>query len=252
MFRIPFKWFEFGLHEVFWIPFEWFKFVFECLLERLEFAFKFFQSLSNGLNLPSNVSNSFWLVWIWIRMLRILFKWFGIAFESFESLWFEFEFKCFETLSDGYNSHLNASNPFRMVLILIRILQVYFEWLEFAFECFKLFRMVRIFIRILSIPFECLEFAFPFECLEFAFECFKSLLNLDSNASNPFWMVWMVWSCVRLLWISFKWLEFAYECFEYFESLSNGLNLRSNASNPFRMVTICIRMLWIPFEWVEF
>ena len=49
-----------------------------------------------------------------------------------------------------------------------------------------------------------------------------------------------------MLQIPFKWLEFAFECFE---SLSNSLKLQSNASNPFRVVQISIR---IPFKWFEF
>ena len=41
-------------------------------------------------------------------MLRIPFEWFEFAFERFESL------------SNGYNLHSNASNPFRMVRICMR------------------------------------------------------------------------------------------------------------------------------------
>ena len=33
--------------------------------------------------------------------------------------------------------HSNASNPFRMVGIGIRMLRIPFEWLELAFECFE-------------------------------------------------------------------------------------------------------------------
>ena len=51
--------------------------------------------------------------------------------------WLEFAFECFESLSNGYHLHLNASNPFRVVQMWIRILQIPFEWLEFAFERFK-------------------------------------------------------------------------------------------------------------------
>ena len=51
--------------------------------------------------------------------------------------WLEFAFKCFESLSNGSNLHLNASNPFRMVSIYIRMLQIPYEWFEFAFECFE-------------------------------------------------------------------------------------------------------------------
>ena len=70
----------------------------------------------------------------------------------------EFAFEAFESLSNGSNLHSNASNPFRMVRICIRMLRIPFKWFEFAFECFEslsngsnlhlngsnLFRMVRI------------------------------------------------------------------------------------------------------------
>ena len=72
-----------------------------------------------------------------------------------------------------------------------------------------------------------------FESLEFAFECFESLsggLNFNSNALNPFRMVRI---CIRMLQIPFEWFEFAFECIE---SLSNGSNLHSNASNSLRVV----------------
>ena len=80
-----------------------------------------------------------------------------------------------------------------------------------------------------------------FRIVEFAFECYESLsnvLNLHSNASNPFRMVRM---CMRMLRIPFEQLEFALEWFgslewfevgfESFESISNGLNLVSKAWN---------------------
>ena len=38
--------------------------------------------------------------------------------------WFEFAFECFESLSKGLNLHSNASNPFRMVQICIRMLRI--------------------------------------------------------------------------------------------------------------------------------
>ena len=197
-----------------------------------------------NLNLHSNGSNPFRMVWIcirmpfrvdriWIRMLRIPFE------------WFEFAFACFESLSNDLNLHSNASNPFWMVWICIRMLWISFEGLEFAFECFEFgsnasnpFWMVGICIQMLWIPFEYLEFAF--ECFESlsngsnwhsnansnhlkwirsirmqiqtirkGFESFESHLrgwNLHSNAPN----------LVRMLWIPFEWLEFAYECFESF------------------------------------
>ena len=84
-----------------------------------EFAFEFFESRSNGCqNLHSNASNSPFhsclpssnlvrMVTICIRMLRNPFE------------WFEFAFKCFESLSNGSNLYSNASNPFRMVRICI-------------------------------------------------------------------------------------------------------------------------------------
>ena len=51
--------------------------------------------------------------------------------------WFEFEFECFQSLSNGSNLNFNASNPFRMVRIRIRMLPIPFEWLEFELECFE-------------------------------------------------------------------------------------------------------------------
>ena len=83
-------------------------------------------------------------------------------------------FECFESLSNRSNLHSNASNPFQMVRISIRMLRIPFEWLEFPFECFKSlsngwnlhsnasnpFRVVLFSIRMLSVPFECFEFAF--------------------------------------------------------------------------------------------
>ena len=141
------------------------------------------------------------------------------------------------------------------------MLRIWFEWLEFAFECFESlsnglilqsiasnpfwmvqicirmlrilsncsnlysnpFRMVRICIRMLQILFE--EFEFAFKCFEF----WSNGSNLHLNASNPFQI------CNRMLKILFELFEFAFECFE---SLSNGSNLHSKASNP--------------FEWFEF
>ena len=76
------------------IPVEWF-----------EFTFERFESLSNGSNLDSNVSNPF-------GMVRLPFGWLDFAFE------------CFKSLSNGSNLHSNASNPFRMVTIRIRLLQI--------------------------------------------------------------------------------------------------------------------------------
>ena len=119
------------------------------------------------------------------------------------------------------------------------------------------------------------------EGFEFAFTCFESLSNgsnLDSNALNP---VWMVWICIRIVLIFIRSFKFAFESFEFafaqslsngsnlhsnaskgiqmlritfeclqfhfqcFESVSKGSNLHSNASNPFRKFRLCIRMLRI-------
>jgi len=77
----------------------------------------------------------------------------------------------------------NASNPFRMVIICIRMLRIPFEWLEFVFECF---------------------------------ESLSNGLNLNSNGSNPFGMVRI---CIRMLRNPFEWFEFAFECLEF---LLNG------------------------------
>ena len=67
--------------------------------------------------------------------------------------------------------HWNASNPFRMIRICIRMLQIPFEWLEFELESLELlsnasnpFRTVRICIQMLQIPFEWFEF--DLECFE--------------------------------------------------------------------------------------
>ena len=65
--------------------------------------------------------------------------------------WLEFAFECFESLSNGSNLILNATNPSRMVGIWIRMFRIPFESFEFAFE-------------MLLIPFELFEF--DFECCE--------------------------------------------------------------------------------------
>ena len=144
-------------------------------------------------------------------MLRIPFEWFELAFE------------CFESLSYGWNLDLNASNPFQMVRICIRMLR------RIGRNCIRIwisdislniFKMVRICIQMLPIPVEWLEFGVElFESFEFAFECFESLLNgsnLISNSANHFRTVRI---CFQILRMFFKWLEFAFECFE---SLSNS------------------------------
>ena len=89
------------------------------------------------------------MIRICIRMVRIPFDWFEIAFE------------CFESRTVGSNLHSNASNPFRTVRNCIQMLRISFEWLEFAFECFE--------SRLNGSNLQS-----------------ESLLNLHSNASNPF------------------------------------------------------------------
>ena len=91
--------------------------------------------------------------------------------------WLEFPFKCLESLSNGSNLNLNASNAFRIVRIGIRMLRISFEWLEFAFECFESLRMC---IGMVEIPFEWFEFGFE------SFESISNCSNEHSNASNPF------------------------------------------------------------------
>ena len=164
---------------------------------------------------------------------------------------FEFACKCFE-------SHSNASHPFRMVRIYIAgMLRIPFEWFEFGFECFESisngsnlhssasdpFWMLTICIRMLRIS---LKFAFELvwmvristRMLQIRFECFKS-------PSNGWICMQMLQISIRKLRIPFKWLEFAFKCFKWleftfecFESLLNCLNLDFNASNPFQMVRI--------------
>ena len=157
--------------------------------------------------------------------------------------------KCFESLSNDSNLHLNASNAFRM-------LRVPFELFEFWFGCFESFSNC---LKLHSM------FRMSFEGLEFAFNCFESRLtgsNLHSNASN---LVSMVRIHIWMLWIWFKWLKFAFESFRMlpipvewlqfwfkcFECHLNGYNLHSNASNVVWRVRICIRMLRIWLKCLE-
>ena len=261
MLRIPFDWLQFALECLGWLSMVTFWiWMHRILFEWLKFRFQCCESL-----LSSN-----------FRMLRILFKWFEFSIESLlngSNLLFE----CFESLSNCSNLDLNtsnsslefgfmnASNPLSLILrsnasnilgMVWILLQILFEWLEFAFKCF---------------------------------EWFSSDSNLHSNASN---LIWRVRICIRMLWVWFEWLQFAFECFdpfrvvrtyirklripfewlefpfECFITLSNGLKLHSNASNPFRIcnqiqfalkcfeprlkVWIWIPMLQIPFEWLEF
>ena len=182
MLRIPFEWLEFAL-ELFeflsigynlhwnalnlvcrvwiWIP------MLQISFEMLELAFEHFETFSNGSNLHLNALNPIRmnLICIWmlriafrmdricIRMLRIPFEWLEFALEFFQFL--QFPFECFESHLKGSNLDSNASNPFRMVLICNRMLQIPFEWVEFAFECFDLVWRVLIWIQMLRIPSKC-------------------------------------------------------------------------------------------------
>ena len=155
------------------------------------------------------------MIWIYVWMLSIPFE------------WFEFEFECFKSLSNGFKLHSNASNPFQILRFAFsylirrvricnrrpRMLRIPFKWFEFGFECFESFLTVRICIRVLQIPFEWLEFAFEF-------------FN----------------SCIRILRILFEWFQFP---FEWLESLSNGENMHLNTSNLVQRVRIC-------FKWLEY
>ena len=168
----------------------------------------------------------------------------------------------------------------RIWIQMVQMVQISFEWFEFAFQCFES-PLNGSNLHSNALNSDRMDWI-PFEWVEFAFECFKSHsngsnwhsygLNLHSIVSNPIWMV-RIW-----VWISFKWFEFAFNCFESivvvricirklqipfelfelafecFESCSNGsnfhsncLNLLSNAWNPVRMVQISIRIVWIPF-----
>ena len=62
----------------------------------LKYAFEWFESRLNGLNLNSNCFNSLRLVQVYIRMLRILIK------------RFEFAFECFKSRSNSSNLHSNG------------------------------------------------------------------------------------------------------------------------------------------------
>ena len=121
-------WFTYKLHNqlksrIIFAVFMWTQSLTPLSFEWLEFAFKCFESHSNGSNLYSNASNPFWIVRICIWMLRISFEWLAFALE------------CFGSLSNGSNLHLSASNPFQMVRTWIQMLPISFEWLKFALEC---------------------------------------------------------------------------------------------------------------------
>ena len=138
--------------------------------KKLEFAFECLQSHSNASNLDLTASNLFWIVRICVRMLRILsndwnlgsnlhssasnhfrvvriciwmlwipVEWLEFTFEHFESL--RIVQICirmpFESLSNGWNLHLNASDPIQVVRICFGMLRIPFKWNEFGFECFE-------------------------------------------------------------------------------------------------------------------
>ena len=119
-----------------------------------------------------------------IRSIRMQMRTIRKGFEAFES-----KFKPMERDSKHSNANSNDSKWIQSIqmqilkiTICIRMVRIWFEGLEFTFECFESlsnglnvhlnpFRMVRIWIRKLRISFE---------CFEFAFENFKSL----SSGSN--------------------------------------------------------------------
>ena len=51
--------------------------------------------------------------------------------------WFEFGIESFESLSKGSSLHSNASNPFRMFRVCIRMPRIRFERFEIGFESFE-------------------------------------------------------------------------------------------------------------------
>ena len=131
------------------------------------------------------------MVRICIRIVRIPFECFELAFQLFKSL------------TNGSNLHSNASNPFRMV-------QISFEWFEFEF-------------RMLRISFEWFEFGcrIPLEWFEFVFEWLESLSNSFEYAFANF--VRLV--RIRIVKIPFQWFKFEFKCFQ---CRSNSSNLVSN------------------------
>ena len=141
MFQIPFEWLELAFQcfesssnswnwnssasnpvrmvgigiRVLRIPFEW-----------LQLAFDGFKSRSNGSKWQSNASNPIWIVGIAIRTPRIPF---AIAIRTLRILhkWLELAFERFESRSNGWSWHSNASNPVQMVGVGIRTLRILFE-----------------------------------------------------------------------------------------------------------------------------
>ena len=171
---IPFKWLElaFECFEWYWNDWNWHSIA--------------LNAVRNGCNWDLNPSNSIRMVGICIRVVRIPFEWLELAFECFESRlngwnwhsmlwmpfkWLELAFECFESCSNGWNWHLSAIRTVGIGILMFRML------------C----EMVGIGIRILQIPFEWLEFAF--EC----FKCLSNGLNYPSNAWN---LVRMVRICI--------------------------------------------------------
>ena len=162
------------------------------------------------------------MVGIGIQMLQIPFEWLELAFERFESC------------SNGWNWHLNASNAFLM------------GWIGMQFELCSngsnLHSNASNPVLMVGILFECLE----------------SRSNGWNLHSNP---VRMIWICIQMVRISFEWFEFAFKwfksrlnawkfAFECFETRSNGWNLHSSASNTVQKVEFALSAL-NPFEWLE-
>ena len=91
--------------------------------------------------------------------------WFRNIRNPVESL--EFEFENFEALSNGSNLHSNASNPFQVVRICIRMPRMPFERIEIGFQNFKSLSNDSNFV------------------VE-GFESLSNCSNLHWNGSNPF------------------------------------------------------------------
>ena len=116
---------------------------------------------------------------IFIRKLRIPFEWLNFHSNGSDPvLMVRTCFRMVESRSNGWNLHSNASNPCSNAYIWI-----YMNDSNFHSNSFNPVRLVGICIQILQIPFE---------MLEFAFECFESCSNgwnLHLNGSNPVRMV---------------------------------------------------------------
>ena len=79
-----------------------------------------------------------------IRILQIPLKWLELAFKHFESRsnvwnWHSnaSNSECIESRSNSWKWHSNPSNLVRMVGIGIRMFRIPLEWLELAFESFE-------------------------------------------------------------------------------------------------------------------